>query len=74
MWLALLYRPSEEARNEVILCAWERGHERPCTVAGPLHAVADMARMLRQKAARSGAPPLPPRCDACLKPFDLPSF
>jgi hypothetical protein len=72
MWLGLLYLPSSEDGEEVILCAWEGGRERPFTVAGPLHAVTDMARLLREAAAGSGTATLPPRCDACLEPFDLP--
>ena len=72
MWLGLLYLPSNEAGEEVVLCAWERGRTRPFTVAGPLDAVTDMARFLRERAAGADTPPLLPRCDACLEPFDLP--
>lgn len=71
MWLGLLYLPSDGG-DEVILCAWVRGRERPVTVAGPLHAVPEMARVLRQAGAGAGTPSLPPRCDGCLTPFDLP--
>jgi hypothetical protein len=69
MWLGLLYLPSVQGA-EVILCAWEDGRDRPFTVAGPLHAVPEMARMLR--AAGSGATTLTPRCDRCLAALDLP--
>ncbi|CAA9507439.1 MAG: hypothetical protein AVDCRST_MAG67-2520 [uncultured Solirubrobacteraceae bacterium] len=71
MWLGLLYLPSDDG-DEVILCAWEHGRERPFTVAGPLHAVPEMARVLREAAASAGTPPLLPRCDGCLQPLDLP--
>ncbi|MGH2942094.1 MAG: hypothetical protein ACRDLN_04895 [Solirubrobacteraceae bacterium] len=71
MWLGLLYLPSDDG-DEVILCAWERGRDRPLTVAGPLHAVPEMARVLREADARVGAPTLLPRCDSCLTPLDLP--
>jgi hypothetical protein len=71
MWLGLLYLPSDDG-DEVILCAWDRGRDRPFTVAGPLHSVPEMARVLREAGACSGTPPLLPRCDGCLTPLDLP--
>lgn len=43
MWLGLLYLPSPGG-DEIILCAWKRGRERPFTVAGPLNALPEMAR------------------------------
>jgi hypothetical protein len=69
MWLGLLYLPSDDGAD-VILCAWKRGHDGPVTVAGPLHAVPEMARVLR--GAGASTPPLLPRCDDCLTPLDLP--
>lgn len=72
MWLGLLYLPSADDGEQVILCAWEPGRERPFTVAGPLASVPDMARFLREAAAGMPMPLQPPRCDACLEPFDLP--
>lgn len=72
MWLGLLYLPSADDGAQVILCAWEHGRERPFTVAGPLTAVTDMARFLREAAAGAPTPLLMPRCDACLEPLDLP--
>jgi hypothetical protein len=54
MWLGLLYLPSVDG-DEVILCAWEHGRDRPFTVAGPLHSVPEMTRVLRAADARSGA-------------------
>ncbi len=72
MWLGLLYLPTADDREQVILCAWQRGRERPFTVAGPLTAVTDMARFLRSAAARASTPSTMPRCDACREPFDLP--
>ena len=71
MWFGLLYDPSDDGA-EVILCAWEHGRDRPFTVAGPLHAVPEMARVLREAAARSAIAPLTPRCDSCLETLDLP--
>jgi hypothetical protein len=71
MWLGLLYLPSDEDDgDEVILCAWERGRDGPSTIAGPLQAAPEMARVLRE--AGASAPPLLPRCDGCLTPLDLP--
>jgi hypothetical protein len=71
MWLGLLYLPSDDSAD-VILCCWERGRDRPLTIAGSLHAAPEMARVLREAAAHAGTAPLPPRCDACLTPLDLP--
>ena len=73
MWLGLLYLPSEEDDGEdaVILCAWERGRDGPFTIAGPLQAVPEMARVLREAGAGASGPLLP-RCDGCLTPLDLP--
>jgi hypothetical protein len=71
MWLGLLYLPSDDSA-EVILCLWERGRDRPVTIAGPLQAVPEMARVLRGAGACAGTPPLRPRCDACLTALDLP--
>ena len=72
MWLGLLHIPPEETDDEdtVLLLAWEAGRDRPLTVGGPLHAVAQMACMLREAAQQ--APLSPPRCDACRTPLDLP--
>lgn len=72
MWLGLLYLPSADDGEQVILCAWEHGRERPFTVAGPLASVTDMARFLREAAADMPTPPQPRRCDVCPEPFDLP--
>ena len=71
MWLGLLYLPSDDG-DEVVLCAWEHGRDRPFTVAGPLDAVPEMARTLREADVRTGRPTLLPRCDGCLTPLDLP--
>ena len=71
MWLGLLYLPSDDGA-EVILCAWERGRDRPFTVAGPLDTVPEMARMLQAAGASAGTPPVLPRCDGCLQTLDLP--
>jgi hypothetical protein len=73
MWLGLLQlSPGEACDGEetVVLLAWQAGRERPLTVGGPMVAVAQLARLLRQAAEQ--APLLPPRCDACGMPFDLP--
>jgi hypothetical protein len=75
MWLGLLHLSAAEAaacdgEDTVLLLAWEAGRERPLTVSGPITAVAQLARLLRQAAEQ--APLLPPRCDACGTPFDLP--
>jgi hypothetical protein len=59
--------PREES---VLLLAWEAGRDRPLTVGGPIGAVAQLARLLRDAARQ--APLLPPRCDACGTPLDLP--
>jgi hypothetical protein len=74
MWLGLLYLPSDDGDDdaEVILCAWEQGRDRPFTVAGPINAVPQMARVLREAGASASRPPLLPRCDDCLTPLDLP--
>lgn len=75
MWLGLLYLTSDDddgACDDVILCAWEHGRDRPFTVAGPLHAVPEMARWLREAGTSISTPPEPPRCDGCLTPLDLP--
>jgi hypothetical protein len=74
MWLGLLYLPSDgdDGDHEVILCAWEHGRDGPFAIAGPLHAVPEMARVLRAGGAHTGTPPLLPRCDGCLTPLDLP--
>lgn len=64
-------RSRASAREDtVLLLAWEAGRDRPRTVGGPLHAVAHMARMLREAAQH--APLRPPWCDACRTPLDLP--
>ncbi len=70
MWLGLLYLPAS-AGGEVVLCAWERGRDRPFTVAGPLRAVPEMAHTLRRAGSAAGSVELP-RCDECLTPLDLP--
>lgn len=70
MWLGLLYLPSADG-DEVILCAWIDGRDRPFTFAGPLHAVADMARALRRSGAFDRSSALP-GCDGCGTPLDLP--
>lgn len=74
MWLGLLYLPSADDSNQVVLCAWQRGRQRPFTLAGPLSAVTDMARYLRDEAAGAATPLQMPRCDACREPFDLPQI
>jgi hypothetical protein len=70
MWLGLLYLPSADG-DEIILCAWESGRERPFTIAGSLSALPEMARALRDATMR-GSAPLIPRCDCCLTTLDLP--
>jgi hypothetical protein len=75
VWLGLLYLPPGEAdecdgEETVLLLAWEAGRDRPLTVAGPICAVAQMARLLRE--ATQQAPLLRPQCDACGTPLDLP--
>jgi hypothetical protein len=75
MWLGLLYLSSggaDECDGEetVLLLAWEAGRDRPLTVGGPISAVAQLARLLREAAQQ--APLLLPRCDACGTPLDLP--
>jgi hypothetical protein len=75
MWLGLLHLSAGESDacdgdDTILLLAWEAGRKRPFTVGGPITAVPDLARLLRQAAEQ--APLLPPRCDACGKPFDLP--
>ena len=75
MWLGLLYLSPGEAdgcygEETVLLLAWEAGRDRPFTVGGPVCAVAQMVRLLREATQR--APLLLPRCDACGTPFDLP--
>lgn len=70
MWLGLLYLPVTVGDDDVILCAWQRGRDRPFTLAGPRHAAPDMARALRQIGA--GGLIEAPRCDACSTPIDLP--
>jgi hypothetical protein len=75
VWFGLLYLPPGEAaecdgEETVLLFAWQAGRDRPFTVGGPISAVAQLARLLREAAQR--APLLPPRCDACGTPLDLP--
>lgn len=75
MWLGLLYLSPGEAdecdgEETVLLFAWEAGRDRPLTVGGPISAVAQLARLLREAAQQ--APLLMPRCDACGTPLDLP--
>ncbi len=75
MWLGLLYLTPDEAddchgEETVLLLAWQAGRERPLTIGGPIGAVAQLARLLREAAEQ--APVLPPRCDACGTPLDLP--
>ena len=75
MWLGLLYlTPGEAVRDDgeetVVLLAWEAGRDRPLSVGGPISAVAQLARLLREAARQ--VPLLPPRCDACGTPLDLP--
>jgi hypothetical protein len=75
MWLGLLHlSPGETAacagEETVLLLAWEAGRERPLTLGGPMSAVAQLARLLREAADQR--PLLPPRCDACGTQFDLP--
>jgi hypothetical protein len=71
MWLGLLYLPSPGG-DEVILCVWERGRERPFTIAGPLSALPEMARAMRDATLHAGSEPLIPRCDSCHTTLDLP--
>jgi hypothetical protein len=75
MWLGLLHLSAGETdacdgQDMVLLLAWESGRMRPFTIGGPITAVADLARLLRQAAEQT--PLLAPRCDACGTPFDLP--
>lgn len=70
MWLGLLFLPSADG-DQVILCAWIDGRDRPFTFAGPLDAVPDMARALRRSRALSGSTTLPD-CDGCGTRLDLP--
>jgi hypothetical protein len=75
MWLGLLYLAPDETgqcdgEKTVLLLAWEAGRDRPLTVGGPISAVAQLARLLREAAQQ--APLLPPQCDACGTPLDLP--
>ena len=73
MWLGLLYLPpgeTDDGEASALLLAWEAGRDRPLTVCGPPNAVPQLARMLREAARQ--APLLPPRCDACGTPLDLP--
>jgi hypothetical protein len=75
MWLGLLYLTPDEAaeldcEETVVLLAWQAGRARPLTIGGPVGAVAPLARLLREAAAQASL--LPPRCDACGTPLDLP--
>jgi hypothetical protein len=75
MWLGLLYLSPGDAgaydgEETVLLLAWEAGRDRPFTVAGPICAVAQMARLLREAAQHAQL--LRPQCDACGTPLDLP--
>ena len=75
MWLGLLYlSPGEadecDAEETVLLLAWEAGRDRPFTVGGPITAIAQLVRLLREAVRQ--APLLPPRCDTCGTPLDLP--
>jgi hypothetical protein len=75
MWLGLLYLPSGETdgcdgEETVVLLAWEPDRDRPLSVGGPISAVAQLARLLREAAQQ--VPLLKPRCDACGTPLDLP--
>lgn len=73
MWLGLLYFIPEDTAEDgpmVMLRAWETGRPRPLTVAGPVGAVPQIVRMLRE--AGRGAAIEVPRCDACGTSFDLP--
>lgn len=70
MWLGLLYLPSNDG-DQVVLCAWIDGRERPFTLAGPLDAVPEMVRALRQTHAVTGSSVLP-CCDDCGTALDLP--
>ena len=73
MWLGLLYLSAgetDDGEETVVLLAWQAGRHRPLTVGGPVGAVTQIARMLRE--ATRHAPILPPQCDACGTPLDLP--
>ncbi len=70
MWLGLIYLPSLD--DEVILCAWRPGRDRPFAFAGSRASVAEMARALRV-ANRDGAF-VTPRCDECHVSLDLPEI
>lgn len=75
MWFGLLHLSPGEASGcdgdeAVVLVAWQAGRDRPLTIGGPVAVVAELARLLRLTARQ--APLLPPRCDACGTPFDLP--
>jgi len=75
MWLGLLYLTPDETDEchgdeTVLLLAWQAGQERPLTIGGPTGAVAHLACLLREVGEQK--PILPPRCDACGTPLDLP--
>jgi hypothetical protein len=75
MWLGLLYFPPGEAPDatgdRVRVCAWVADHDRPLTFDGPPEAVPDIARLIR-RASSSSTWVVPPRCDACGNPLELP--
>jgi hypothetical protein len=70
MWLGLLNIPSPDG-DQVIICAWIDGRDRPFTIAGPRDAAPDMVRALRRTPTVAHAA-LVPSCDACGTPLDLP--
>lgn len=75
MWLGVLHlspgeAPAGDGEETVLLMAWEAGRERPLTIGGPISAVAQLARLLREAGEQAAL--LAPRCDACGTPFDLP--
>ena len=70
MWLGLVYLPSLD--DEVILCAWRPGRDRPFTICGTRASVTEMARTLR--VAHGSRAFVTPRCDECRTPLDLPDL
>ena len=69
MWIGLIYLALED---EVILCAWRPGRDRPYAFAGTRGSVVEMAHALR--AANADGTFVMPRCDHCGVAADLPEL
>ena len=70
MWLGLIYLPSSDAGEQIIVCAWTHEGGRPFTVGGRPADVPQIARWLRDAVGMHSL--AVPRCGACEASLDLP--